>query len=96
MILMLDYDKTYSNDPEFWNKFILNAKKSGHIVYGLTMRYDNKEESIDNSLGKQCEIIYTNRNAKEKFAYDWLSLKGIKPQSVIFIDDQPYFLLNDG
>lgn len=96
MIFLLDYDGTYSVNPDFWNKFISDAKEAGHIVYGLTMRYNNSIESIDSTMGTKCEIIYTNRNAKQKFLYEWLSDKNIKPQSLIFIDDQPYFLLNDG
>ena len=95
MIIFLDYDETYTLDPEFWNNFILNAKKSGHTVFGLTMRYNNESESIENSLGKFCKVIYTERNSKVKFAYNWLSENNIHPFPVVFIDDNPYFLLNN-
>ena len=94
MILLLDYDGTYTIAPSFWNEFILKSKIDGHDIYILTMRHDNQEESInDIFLKKYCVIIYTGRRAKKEFVFKWLSEKSIKPQPVIFIDDQPEFLL---
>lgn len=95
MIILLDYDGTYTIDPTFWKEFIFKSNIEGHTVYGLTMRHNNQEESIDNTLGKYCEIIYTGRKAKKEFAFKWLSRNNVLPKPVVFIDDQPDFLLHD-
>ena len=95
MIIFIDYDQTYTLDPEFWNNFIVDSKKLGHVIFGLTMRYNDENENVENSLGKFCKVIYTERKAKVEFAYNWLSENNILPNSVVFIDDTPYFLLND-
>jgi len=44
MIIFLDYDRTYTLDPDMWDIFIVLAKANKHQVYCLTMRY---KEVID-------------------------------------------------
>lgn len=43
MKIALDYDETYSLDPEFWLNFMLAAKAGGHYVSIVTFRDRNKD-----------------------------------------------------
>lgn len=90
MIICIDYDGTYTCDKKLWNKFIAITKKNNHKIYCLTMRYP--EETISDI---PCEVIYTSRNAKQPFSQSYFREKNLKPQSVIYIDDMPEFLLKD-
>lgn len=83
MKLSLDYDKTYTQDPILWDAFIESAKKRGHEVVCVTMRYPTEEISIP------CEVIYTSRIAKAAHArkHDL----GID----VWIDDSPHWIFQD-
>ncbi len=61
MNIALDYDGTYTRDPELWNAFIRAAEANGHHVTCVTMRYP--EEAIDMPI----PVIYTSRQAKMGF-----------------------------
>ena len=61
MIIALDYDKTYTADPNLWDAFIKFAVFRGHKVICLTMRYSQEEIKI---WGIN-EIHYTSRKAKK-------------------------------
>ncbi len=39
MRISLDFDDTYSRDPDLWDSFIESCKQRNHEVYGITMRY---------------------------------------------------------
>jgi hypothetical protein len=84
MLISLDYDRTYTKDKELWNRFIEDATKCGHEVICLTMRYPT--EPIKDI---PCEIIYTSRKAKLK----WAESNGIAVD--IWIDDKPSWLFDD-
>lgn len=90
MNISLDYDNTYTRDPECWNKVIDTFQQSGHNVYVVTMR--NKEESkpVTEALASRVQgIFFTNRKAKAKFMFD----RGISID--VWLDDMPYFVEND-
>lgn len=91
MLLCLDYDGTYTNDPPFWDRFITLSRDSGHTVICATMRFEMSEgESVKLALGKRVSAIYfTSRKAKKPF----LEKLGIHPD--IWIDDTPEWLLRD-
>lgn len=76
MLIALDYDGTYTADPELWDFFIKKAKERGHEVKIATMRFPS--EPID---GLDIEVVYTSRRAKY----------GCMPAN-IWIDDTPQFL----
>lgn len=86
MIIALDYDKTYTADPQLWNKFIEDAKKSGHKIICLTMR-KYPDEQIKNM--PVSTIHYTDRQAKKT----WADENGIIVD--IWIDDKPAWLFED-
>ncbi len=85
MLIALDYDHTYTEDPELWNAFVISARARGHGVVCVTMRYDNAAERVEVPL----EVIYTGRRSKETV---------VKEQGLIidvWIDDSPYHILYD-
>lgn len=84
MLIALDYDRTYTLDPQFWNDFVKATKDRGHKIICITMRFP--EEKIEKML---CEIIYTSRNAKRRYAEE----KDIHVD--IWIDDSPHWILTD-
>ncbi len=87
MLIAIDYDGTYTEDPVMWLSMILMMKRCGHKVICVTMRTPEECESIDPNLEAVVEaIIATGREAKAKFAAE----AGFKPD--IWIDDNPMWL----
>jgi hypothetical protein len=91
MVICIDYDGTYTQDPSLWDEFINSAKAAGHRVICATMRYEDTEgNEVKSSLAHLVEKIYfTNRLAKVA----WLKERGVKPD--VWIDDSPFWLLNN-
>lgn len=58
MRIAIDYDGTYSADPELWKPFIYHAKSRGHEVTCVTMRYPHEP------IEMPCPVFYTSRKAK--------------------------------
>ena len=81
----LDYDGTYTADPDLWDKFIDLCEERGHTVTIVTMRYPS--EGIG---GRVDAVIYTSRKAKVAYC------ESIDRHFDIWIDDNPKWLLNDG
>ena len=88
VIIALDYDGTYTADPQLWLDFVNHAKSNGHTVHVVTMRYP-QEAIIDSELLSLVEVYYTSRKAKKKF----MRMLGIIP--TIWIDDNPEWLFED-
>lgn len=84
VLIILDYDGTYTLAPQWWDCMIASAQNEGHEIICATMRYETEP------IEMPCPIIYTGR--KEKMAF--LSALGIKPD--VWIDDAPHFLTCDG
>ena len=61
MRIALDYDKTYTEDPALWERFIKDAERSGHSVTIVTMRRPDETLTVDHP------IVYTSRQAKSKY-----------------------------
>lgn len=47
MIIALDYDETYTADPELWDHFINQATVLGHSVICVTCRRDTEENRLE-------------------------------------------------
>jgi len=87
--ISLDYDETYTRDPEGWDAFIELMVSRGHKVYCVTMRSPDLHESLQvmNDLnGKVNAIFFTNREAK----MDYMSKQGIWID--VWIDDMPILI----
>lgn len=87
MLLALDYDDTYTCDPEFWDYFIKLAFDYGHSVICVTMRHEHEGLEVKNNLSNLVEkIIFTGRKAK----FDAVQEAGFMPS--VWIDDSPNFI----
>jgi len=89
MIIALDYDGTFTADPQLWREFIINSTSRGHTVYIVTMRRPEECICFDDTIQQICEIIYTSRKAKKSF----VELHNMKFD--IWIDDNPEWLFID-
>lgn len=75
----LDFDDTFTADPELWAVFVKVATFRGHRFYCVTARRDTEENTEDiNRLfeehGIQMPIIFSNLNSK----LDEVCRRGIK------------------
>lgn len=88
MNLSIDFDDTYTRDPEMWDLFIELAKHRGHTVYCVTAREPSKinrdevYDSIGQRIGKD-KCLFTSARAKAQYAYE----KGVRID--VWIDDLP-------
>lgn len=91
MIVSLDYDGTYTRDPQVWDQIIEVLRLQGHEVYVVTMRYEatQGQEVYEALSGKVDKIIFTERKAKKTF------LRNLGILIDVWIDDIPYFILAD-
>lgn len=62
MRIAIDYDNTYTRDPEFWDQMIDYGNSRGHEFICVTMR--SEKEGV---LNIPCRVIFTNRNQKRPF-----------------------------
>lgn len=92
MKIALDYDLTYSRDPEFWDDFIALALLHGHDVRGVTARGKALDRTAPLvALEQKIPVIYTNGVAKRWFCtYHHV---GFIPD--IWIDDKPEAVLEN-
>ena len=86
MILALDYDNTFTRDPELWKDFVLRCRESGHKVFCVTCRrptYENETELEEAFSGCDVLIFYTSLAPK----LDYMQKRGITID--VWIDDDP-------
>ena len=89
MNISIDFDDTYTRDPECWNLFIKLCKYRGHNVYCITARTPKQSDDVLSSIGKIIgheNCLFTSMSAKKKYAYS----KGISID--VWIDDLPIFV----
>ena len=84
MRIALDYDGTYTADPELWEAFIHNAHAAGHEVVCVTMRYPH-----EGAPGIPCRVVFTSRLAK------WRAMIERGEPVDVWIDDQPGYITQD-
>lgn len=92
MLIALDYDGTYTEDPDFWNHVIEYANTKGHRVWVVTMRHEDTEgfpvkAHLEFRVDK---IIFTERKAKMEYV---TSTTGERPD--VWIDDNPAWLFEN-
>jgi len=92
MLIVIDYDGTYTADKKLWDAFIVSAKERGHEIVCATMRYEDRESApvLADLEEKVDRIIFTNRLGKIAEVRKQL---GRNPQ--IWIDDDPAWLFDD-
>jgi len=88
--LALDFDDTYTRDPEMWNEFIDLMHRNGHNVYCVTMRTQAEGRTVKEVLGKRVDgIFFTARKAKRPYMF----ALGIRID--VWVDDEPGWILQD-
>ena len=95
MKIALDYDNTYTADPEFWYEFMLDAKERGHDIFIVTYR----DERYDMTDGLQFLIeddfeVYFTRGVAKKW---WMNqfAPEYHRDVCVWIDDKPEAILNN-
>lgn len=89
MKIALDYDMTYSADPEMWSNFCINATDRGHEVWIVTSR-DDRYDYLDNFHPPTAGIIYCRGVAKKWFCHHFPRI-----DFDIWIDDKPESLFEN-
>ena len=91
MNIALDYDDTYTRDPELWDGFVRQAQSRGHEVWCVTMRDGSRQEVLDTIgelVGKD-HCIFTAQQAKAPF------LKNLDIHIDVWIDDSPQYVIKN-
>lgn len=86
MNIALDYDGTYTEDPNLWLRFVLDAQACGHGVYVVTMRYPSECEDgmFDHRLkALGVPVVSTSRQAKAA------ACEALGIEIHVWIDDHP-------
>lgn len=90
MIISLDYDHTFTEDPDGWLAFAKIMKSRGHEVLGVTMRHPAEASGMDSRYDEACTSLhFTGRKGKRA----WLLEKGVEVD--VWVDDTPEYLLAD-
>jgi len=91
MKIALDYDKTYTADPGFWQKFIQMCKDSGNTVFIVTARSASRDKN-DELRMLECllPVYYCDGVAKR-----WWCMHFGPGEVDIWIDDKPDNILNN-
>lgn len=90
MNIGLDYDDTYTRDPDAWDAFIFFFRNRGHKVYVVTWRSSEEAIEVRDKLNNRTDGIFaTNRKAKQSFMF----AEGIRID--VWIDDNPFTILHN-
>jgi hypothetical protein len=91
--IAMDFDDTFTADPELWSAFIVTAQDRGHRVLCVTARRDTDENrqiltEYFEQHGVDVPIIFCNLASK----LHSMERRGTKVD--IWIDDSPYAIVN--
>ena len=94
MNIALDYDETYTEDPELWRNFISVAEQRGHQVMFVTSRSTQLEEEkehckkiLADALTLGIKLYFTHKRSKVKH----MEKLGIRID--VWIDNNPHSVL---
>lgn len=69
MIISIDYDDTYTKDPETFNKVIKLFQEAGHTVICVTLRFPFQGDAVLDSIGKHVSaVLFTGGQMKKDYA----------------------------
>lgn len=89
MLIALDYDGTYTADPELMLGFVKSAKNRGHEVVCVTMRHPHELDHVCPLLKSEVEVICTARRAKRTH------MAMIDRAPAVWVDDNPTWIIYD-
>jgi hypothetical protein len=91
VIFSLDYDDTYTKDPEFWNSFIALAAVANHEVYCVTFRFPHELAQLYQTIGKVIgdeRVIATSHRSKR------VHMERLNIEVDVWIDDLPELIVD--
>jgi hypothetical protein len=91
MNIALDFDETYTLDPDLWNMFCKTCITRGHNVWCVTFRHESEGLEVLQSIGKVIgvhNVIFTGRKAKRRFCED------MSVYIDVWIDDTPDYIIS--
>lgn len=77
MRIAIDYDGTFTRDPDLWRGFIQSAEEAGHHVVCVTSR------DTDQPVQIPCDVIYAGMQPKGPL------MARMEMMPDIWIDDHP-------
>ena len=80
MNIAIDYDGTYSVDPEMWKEVFRTFRNWGHCVYCVTKRYELLSSDIQKEM--TIPIIHATKSKKEAVRKHGIEID-------VWIDDNP-------
>lgn len=86
MILAIDFDETWTQDPEAWEETVIFFKRRGHTVILVTNRPDHPlfREDVEVMAGPYVDaLVFAGQHPKEKAAKQ----RGYDVD--VWIDDSP-------
>lgn len=90
MLISIDYDDTFTADPDFWREFIERAKAHGHAVVCVTARWDgpgNRAELAAAMPG--IPVVFSDQRCKRDASEEAGHLVDV------WIDDLPEAIVGD-
>lgn len=91
MIFSLDFDDTYTKDPEFWHQFVKLCHARGHIVYCVTFRFPHELANVWASIGQligEHMVVATSHQSKR------VHMERLNIQVDVWIDDLPELIVD--
>jgi len=79
----LDYDETFTADPDFWRQFIALAASFGHTVTCVTCRRETMDNAMQIGGDVPAQVVFTDHGAKKAVC----EMKGVHID--VWIDDDP-------
>ena len=88
MVFAIDYDGTFSRDPDLWREFVASARARGHECVLVTGRTDEGEwgAEVKRGVGDLMPIVFAGPHWKREAALK----KGWKVD--VWIDDNPEYV----
>lgn len=83
MIIAIDYDKTWTADPDLWQQFCELAEARNHTTVMVTGRKAWSDDMARSGLPRGMQIIYAGDEFKQRAA----EKAGVKVD--VWIDDMP-------
>lgn len=90
MILSLDFDDTYTVDPNLWNKFVMDALERDHDVYVVTFRHPHQ---IGPEFDTLIDIVGRDRIIPTSFRQKKAYTQSIGIHIDVWIDDRPDLII---
>lgn len=83
MTISIDYDKTWSVDPDLWRKFYYDAKERGHRVIIATNRKEWSDDMKRGAIPDDLSIYFCGGKLKESH------MRSLGVAVDVWIDDMP-------